>query len=258
MGIISIFVNQNIVDSSRENFHRSKYSCVVYQCVREIAGTLTVLSGGFPLYRNSQNEKKVTKEISPTLFREKTTGSILSGWKLSIALMLLVSVLAFSASITSVNARQYIVTFGQTGLDASATGTVVTVDNEAKTYADLPFEKWVNRNTQVWYAYEEVVSSSVPGMRYSLDSVSGRQSPIEVSRDRDVTGNYATQYGLTVISPYDTPSGEGWYDAGSTAYATLATGNVGDGAGIRYIFTGWTGNASGSGLQSNAIKMNGA
>jgi hypothetical protein len=65
--------------------------------------------------------------------------SIRLGWKLSVAVVLLAAVLAFSFSIASVNGAQYIVTFGQTGLDASAIGTVVTVGNSAKTYADLPF-----------------------------------------------------------------------------------------------------------------------
>jgi uncharacterized repeat protein (TIGR02543 family) len=201
---------------------------------------------------------KVIKEISPTLFREKTMSSIRLGWKLSVAVALLAAILAFSFSIASVNGpEQYRVTFGQTGLDASATGTVVTVEDSAKTYVDLPFELWVDRDTRVRYSYEDVVSSSVSGMRYRLDTVSGSGSPIRVRSDTTVTGNYITQYYLTVTSPYDTPSGQGWYDTGSSAYATLESGTVSGGTGIRYVFTGWSGDASGTGLKSNAITING-
>ena len=51
-------------------------------------------------------------------------------------------------------------------------------------------------------------------------------------------------------------SGEGWYDDGTTAYATLATGTVSGGAGIQYVFTSWSENASGTGLTSDPITMN--
>jgi len=165
----------------------------------------------------------VTTVISPTLFREKTMKSILSGWKLSIAAMLLVSVLAFSVLITSVNARQYIVTFSQTGLDASATGTVVTVNDEAKTYADLPFIKWVERDTIIRYNYEDVVLSSVPGKRYILDNVDGPDSPIKVHDARTVRGRYDTQYYITVSSAHDGPTPSAWVDEGSDFTASVTS-----------------------------------
>jgi len=66
------------------------------------------------------------------------------------------------------------------------------------------------------------------------------------------------QYTLTVVSLYDTPGGAGLYDEGTTAYATLATGTVELVPGAKQaVFTGWTGDASGTGLTSDPIFMNG-
>jgi len=66
------------------------------------------------------------------------------------------------------------------------------------------------------------------------------------------------QYTLTVVSLYDTPGGGGLYDEGTTAYATLDTGTVELVSGEkRAVFTGWTGDASGTGLTSDPITMNG-
>ena len=161
-------------------------------------------------------------------------------------------------TVTANYVLQHRLTFGQTGLDASATGQVATVGSSAKTYANLPFSIWVDNGNSVSYSYEANVPSSVSGKRCTLDTVSGQQSPIIVRSPTNVTGNYVTQYYLTATPPYDTPSGQGWYNAGSNAYATLANGTVSGGTGIRYVFTGWSGDASGTDLKSNAITMNSA
>src|SRR3990170_4123423 len=185
--------------------------------------------------------------------------SIRLGWKLSVVVALLATILAFSFLMASVNgAPTYRVTFSQSGLDNSATGTVVTVDGSAKKYSDLSYRLDVNSGAKVSYTYEMNVSSSTSGKRFRLNTVSGPPSPITVTSATTVTGNYLLQYYLTVTSPYDTPGGQAWYDSGSMAYATLATGNVSGGTGIRYVFTGWSGAASGTGLKSNAITMNSA
>jgi uncharacterized repeat protein (TIGR02543 family) len=66
------------------------------------------------------------------------------------------------------------------------------------------------------------------------------------------------QYTLTVVSLYDTAGGAGLYDEGTTAYATLATGTVELVLGEKQaVFTGWTGDATGTGLTSDPILMNG-
>jgi hypothetical protein len=66
------------------------------------------------------------------------------------------------------------------------------------------------------------------------------------------------QYYLTVSSSWGTTTGQGWYDAGSTAYAGLTTNPVPYQTGIQIAFTYWSVDASGSNYaQSNPIIMNG-
>jgi hypothetical protein len=73
-----------------------------------------------------------------------------------------------------------------------------------------------------------------------------------------INGIFQPQYMLNVTSAYDTPNGQGWYNAGSTAYASLTSGTIPESVGTRYIFTSWGTDASGSNYsQSNRIIMNG-
>ena len=106
------------------------------------------------------------------------------------------------------------------------------------------------------YDYPTTISGGT-GIQYVLESTSPSSPLDNVISDTTVTGTYKTQYTLTIESTYDTPSGEGWYDADSTAYATLATGTVSGDTGIQYVFIGWSGDASGAGLTSDAITMDG-
>jgi hypothetical protein len=98
------------------------------------------------------------------------------------------------------------------------------------------FVKWAGDATGTNYAQSEAIHMDGPKIAIA---------------------EWKTQYYLTVVSPYDTPGGMGWYDAGATAYATLASGIVDLAPRKRAVFTGWTGDASGIGLTSNAITMNG-
>ena len=71
-----------------------------------------------------------------------------------------------------------------------------------------------------------------------------------------VNPSYVHQYYLAVISTYGSPSGSGWYESGSTAYANVASNIVSGGSGIQYVLTGWSGDSSGSGATSYGITMN--
>jgi len=73
----------------------------------------------------------------------------------------------------------------------------------------------------------------------------------------DMIFSLQLQYYLTVVSPYDTPSGEGWYHNGTNAFASLAEGVVDHGNGTRRVFTQWSGDASGTNhSRSEPIYMN--
>jgi uncharacterized repeat protein (TIGR01451 family) len=124
-----------------------------------------------------------------------------------------------------------------------------------------------------WYDTGDHVDASVTspaddnglGTRYrctgytgtgSVSSGSGTSVGFDITAPSTLTWNWMAQYYLTVTSAHDTPSGQGWYNSGATAYATLTDGVVSGGAGTQYVFTGWSGDASGTGLTSNAITMN--
>lgn len=109
---------------------------------------------------------------------------------------------------------QYEVTFTCTGLDSSSLGGVLNVNNNPKTFGELPFTLWVDPGSVITYSYGNA-SSSVTGKRFILTSVTGPTSPITVMNPLTVTGNYKIQYYLTVKtdpSGITSISGEGWYD----------------------------------------------
>ena len=140
---------------------------------------------------------------------------------------------------------QYLVTFDQTGLDDTANNTVVTVNGDTKTFFNLPNTTWVDDGGSISYSYSGTVSSSTSGKRFSLVDVTGPDSPISVTGPATVTGNYKTQYYLTISTNFGTATpSSGWHDAGSTveinATASSAT------SGEQYVWLGWTGTGSGS------------
>jgi len=170
-----------------------------------------------------------------------------------------------AATVTGSYLSQYHVLLDWTGLGADATGKVLTVtvagSPTVKNAGDPSFDAWLNAGTTLGYAYENLVNSTMEGKQYMLDSVIGNST--QPSHDFGgltgpvtETASYRTQYYLTVVSAYDTPGGQGWYDDGATAYATLETGLVTEDS-TRHVFTGWSGDASGTGLRSDAILMTG-
>ncbi len=71
------------------------------------------------------------------------------------------------------------------------------------------------------------------------------------------TFTYSAQFYLGVQTAYSSISAEGWYNAGSSAQPVLQAGEVDEQQGIRLLFTGWSGDASGTNLTSNPITMDG-
>jgi hypothetical protein len=78
---------------------------------------------------------------------------------------------------------------------------------------------------------------------------------IIINDPSSITGTWKPQYYLTVTSVYGSVSGSGWYDEGSTAYATISPTTLSEN-GVQYAFSGWSGDASGSISPSNPINMN--
>jgi hypothetical protein len=74
---------------------------------------------------------------------------------------------------------------------------------------------------------------------------------------KTANANWKTQYYLSVSSAYGAAGGQGWYDSGGTAFATVTPLTVAGPSGTQYVFTQWSGGASGTTSPSNAIAMNG-
>jgi hypothetical protein len=96
-------------------------------------------------------------------------------------------------TITATYDTYYKVTFGQAGLDSTATGIVVTVDSADKYYGDLSFSKWVKSGDPLSYAYYNPVLSS--GGQFWLKSVTGTSTDVSHTFDHVTgpiteTGNY--------------------------------------------------------------------
>jgi hypothetical protein len=70
------------------------------------------------------------------------------------------------------------------------------------------------------------------------------------------TASWTTQYFLTTTTAHGTVTGSGWYNAGTTATATLDSLTSPGTAGVQYAFTNWGTDATGVALTSNAITMN--
>ncbi|MGA2309378.1 MAG: hypothetical protein ABSG57_07505, partial [Candidatus Bathyarchaeia archaeon] len=105
---------------------------------------------------------------------------------------------------------QYTVTFGHTGLDSSASGTIVIVSGVPVNFGQLPYNAWVDNGASITYSYGNV-SSSNSGERFNLLGVSGLPSPATVTGTMTITGNYQIQYQITF---------------GQTGVGTDATGTV--------------------------------
>ena len=141
----------------------------------------------------------------------------------------------------------------------------LTVMTDPENLTTIPGEGWYVKNTYVELNAPDIVFiSDNTRYKFSYWDLDGEPqgvgvNPITVFMDvnHTATAHYVLQYYLTVTSPFGTVDGEGWYQSGATAYATLDTGLVDHGNGTRRVFVSWGGDASGTNYaQSNPIVMN--
>ena len=102
----------------------------------------------------------------------------------------------------------------------------------------------------VWNGWTGTGPGSYTGLDNNTDLVTMNGPVTE-------TASWKVQYYLTVSSAYGYAGGGGWYDAGSSAYATISPTTVTGSGGVQYVFSGWSGDASGSYSTSNVIVMDG-
>jgi hypothetical protein len=156
---------------------------------------------------------------------------------------------------------QWHVTFGQSGVGSDFTGTVVTVDGTGYRASVLPVSLWFDNGSSHGFAYNSSLVVGAIAKRYVWNTTSGlstaQSGTIVVSGFGSVTGNYKTQYCLTMLvlpggAATVTPT-SGWYYAGSklSIKANAAPG---------YVFQYWLGMSTGSYTGSknpSSITMNG-
>lgn len=136
-----------------------------------------------------------------------------------------------------------VTTFDQVGAGSDFAGTVITIDGVNYTVGELPVSFLWAEGSSHSFSYASPLSAST-GKQYVWNSTTGLSSvqngSLTVTGSSIVTGNYTTQYYLTVFSAYDTAGGMGWYDSGS--YASISTGQYVDivSGSSRYSFIGWT------------------
>ena len=81
------------------------------------------------------------------------------------------------------------------------------------------------------------------GLVFTSWNNGGTSASRAVSHGGEYIADYQRQYQLTIESAYGDPKGEGWYDSGSTAAISITSP---EGAMIRRVFTGWSGDFTGT------------
>jgi uncharacterized repeat protein (TIGR02543 family) len=152
------------------------------------------------------------------------------------------------------------ITFDQLGVGTDFVGVVVTIDDVDYTRAQLPVSFPWNINSIHTFAFQSplLVNSGKQYVWNSTTGLSNKQSDsvFSVTTYGSIVGHYKTKYYLTVSSPHGTAGGEGWYYDGSTAYATVTPLTVAGTPGTQYVFTHWSGDATGTTSPSDPIIMN--
>ncbi|MCJ7507059.1 hypothetical protein MUP05_11450 [Candidatus Bathyarchaeota archaeon] len=115
--------------------------------------------------------------------------------------------------------------------------------------------------THVISVKDTVEKAGETGVRYVFkewsDGIAERTRTIKVFGPATYTAIFTTQWYLKVESDFGEVKGEGWYNKGTQAVATLDMGRVGAGFLEDWVFKGWTGGASGTDLKSKPILMDG-
>ena len=121
---------------------------------------------------------------------------------------------------------QYQVTYSQTGCSLPVS---------------MPATEWVNGGGSAVGVFPSTVTFSDGKTQCLLQNAS---PPGPINAPSALAATYKTQYYLTAASSYGNPTGQGWYDAGSTATFAV-TSPASGGAGTQYTFTGWASSDTG-------------
>ncbi len=168
------------------------------------------------------------------------------------------------SSASATYTAQYQVTFAQSGLDGTATGTIVTVNGNTEAYANLPYVAWVTSGQTVTFSWTSpTVPSSVTNERFAF-SASSQSSPYTVSSAVTITGTYKEQLQNTFSASPDaratwdvatsiTITGTVLGTSGSTI-CTISTANGGGAA----VCSGWADYNTASSFSPTIVTVSGS
>lgn len=122
-------------------------------------------------------------------------------------------------------------------LDGASRGTIA-----ASKSIEFTFDIGSSHNVSV----DRIVRGD-PGTRYCCEAPSWT-----TSSDSSYTFTYTTQYELTVNSEYSTPTGAGWYNAGTSATISVNTPTAGP-IGVQYVFKEWSGDSTSTSPQTRIV-----
>jgi len=146
------------------------------------------------------------------------------------------------------DASVYSVTIDVNGLpSSSSTGIYVDGNKIGEAKGGDVVHLSLDLGTSHSVAVSEVVNGTT-GTRYQCSAAT--QTVVE---EGPLKFTYKTQHYLTVISPYGSPRGEGWYDEGAIASFSV-TSPVDYGNGTRHVFVRWSGDST-SNETSSTITM---
>jgi len=162
----------------------------------------------------------------------------------------------FDRTITVTAAATYTVVFTteyEVTIATSPVGLQITVDTTTLT---APQTFWWDDGTSYSVDVDSPQAGGT-GIQYVFSSWSDGEAQahtITPTGPATYTATFTTQYYLNVISDYGNPTGEDWYDAGTTAtFSVTSPFTSGD---VEYEFTGWSGDSTES-SKSATIVMSG-
>jgi hypothetical protein len=113
---------------------------------------------------------------------------------------------------------------------------------------DVPDGWWFTEtslNIDVHTQHAKIYQSTTDPNLYFLGFENLAASGSDFDYNDMVVSLELTQY-LTVTSPHGLTTGQGWYNAGSSASFSVSPTTVSGGTGIQYVFTGWSGTGNGA------------
>ena len=151
---------------------------------------------------------------------------------------------------------QYNVFVNQNGVGSDYSGNIISINGV--NYGD-GHSFWADSGSLLSFSFSPELSVN-QGKKYvwtSSNGLSSQQSgSIVISGSGSISANYKTQFYVEVISTNGSVEGSGWYNMNELFYATIDKSIINETEDIRYIFSKWTGDGSGSTLISDPILVN--